>query len=82
MKELNNSVIVREIHNMSFEEMDNIITKIQQEKERRQKAEIIDLTNKIKNVLDSALDLGFIITIDNEFGTTEYTNETTIQLTR
>lgn len=82
MDEVKIPTTAREIRNMSFEEMDAIVAKFEQEKERRRETEIINVTNNIKDSLDRALELGFIITIESEFGTIEYTNEASIRVTR
>lgn len=54
----------REIRNMSFEEMDAIVAKFEHEKERRRKAEIANVTNKINDAIRAAYNLGFRVIIE------------------
>lgn len=49
---------------MSFEEMDAIVARFEREKERRRKAEITNVTNKINDAIREAQALGFCIIID------------------
>jgi len=64
MDELKIPTTAREIRNMSFEEMDAIVAKFEREKERRRKAEITNVTNKINDAIREAQALGFRIIID------------------
>lgn len=57
-------ITAREIRNMSFEEMDAIVAKFEHEKERRRKAEVTNVTNKIFDAIREAQVLGFRIIID------------------
>lgn len=64
MDEIKIPTTAREIRNMSFEEMDAIVAKFEQEKERRRKAEITNVTNKINDAIREAQTLGFRVIID------------------
>ena len=68
MDELKIPTTTREIRDMSFEEMDAIVAKFEREKERRRKAEIINVTNKINDAIREAQTLGFRIIIDISTG--------------
>lgn len=68
MNELKIPTTAHEIHNMSFEEMDAIVAKFEHEKERRRKAEITNVTNKINDAIREAQALGFRIIIDVSTG--------------
>lgn len=57
-------ITAREIRNMSFEEMDAIVAKFEHEKERRRKAEVTNVTNKIFDAIREAQVLGFRIIVD------------------
>lgn len=57
-------ITARDIRNMSFEEMDAIVAKFEKEKERRRKAEITNVTNKIFDAIREAQVLGFRVIID------------------
>ena len=82
MDELKIPTTAREIRNMSFEEMDAIVAKFEHEKERRRKAEITNVTNKINDAIREARDLGFTVIIENEVSKIEFDNMTSIQVTR
>ena len=85
MDEVKIPITAREIHNMSFEEMDAIVAKFEQEKERRRKAEIINVTNKINDAIREAQALGFRIVIDVSIGRgidIEYDDSISIRVTR
>lgn len=64
MNELKIPATAREIRDMSFEEMDALIAKFEHEKERRRKAEITNVTNKINDAIREAQALGFRVDID------------------
>lgn len=64
MDEVRIPITARDIRNMSFEEMDAIITKFEKEKERRREAEKTNVTNKIFDAIRDAQALGFRVTID------------------
>lgn len=64
MDEVRIPITARDIRNMSFEEMDAIITKFEQEKERRREAEKTNVTNKIFDAIRDAQALGFRVIID------------------
>lgn len=85
MDEVKIPITAREIHNMSFEEMDAIVAKFEQEKERRRKAEIINVTNKINDAIREAQALGFRIVIDVSTGRgidIEYDDNISIRVAR
>lgn len=85
MDELKIPTTVREIRNMSFEEMDAIVAKFEHEKERRRKAEIINVTNKINDAIREAQALGFRIIIDISTGRgidIEFDDTISIRVTR
>lgn len=85
MEELKIPTTAREIRNMSFEEMDAIVTKFEHEKERRRKAEIINVTNKINDAIREAQALGFRIIIDVSTGRgidIEFDDTISIRVTR
>lgn len=64
MDEVRIPITARDIRNMSFEEMDAIITKFEKEKERRREAEKTNVTNKIFDAIRDAQALGFRVIID------------------
>lgn len=75
----------REIRNMSFEEMDAIVAKFEHEKERRRKAEIANVTNKINDAIRAAYNLGFRVIIEFADGQEvyiDYSNSYIIRVTR
>lgn len=85
MDELKIPITARELRDMSFEEMDAIIAKFEREKERRRKAEIINVTNKINDAIREAQALGFRIIIDvsNDRGMdVEFNDNISIRVTR
>lgn len=85
MDELKIPITARELHNMSFEEMDAIIAKFEREKERRRQAEIINITNKINDAIREAQALGFRIIIDVSTGRgidIEFNDNISIRVTR
>jgi len=85
MDEVKIPTTAREIRNMSFEEMNAIVAKFEQEKERRRKAEIINVTNKINDAIREAQALGFRIVIDVSTGRgidIEYDDNISIRVTR
>jgi len=85
MDELKIPTTSREIRNMSFEEMDAIVAKFEHEKERRRKAEIINVTNKINDAIREAQALGFRIVIDISTGRgidIEFDDNISIRVTR
>lgn len=85
MDELKIPTTAREIRNMSFEEMDDLIAKFEHEKERRRKAEITNVVNKINDAIHEAQALGFRIIIDVAAGRgidIEYNDNVSIQVTR
>lgn len=86
MDEVKIPATVRELHNMSFEEMDAIVAKFEREKERRRKAEITNVTNKINDAIREAQALGFRIIIDdfsNGHGLDiEFNNNISVRVTR
>lgn len=85
MDEVKIPTTAREIRNMSFEEMDAIVAKFEQEKERRRKAEIINITNEIYDAIHKAQALGFRIIIDVSTGRgidIEYDDNISIRVTR
>ena len=85
MDELKIPITARELRNMSFEEMDTITAKFEREKERRRKAEIINVTNKINDAIREAQALGFRIIIDvsNDRGMDiEFNDNISIRVTR
>lgn len=82
MDELKIPTTAREIRNMSFEEMDAIVAKFEHEKERRRKAEITNITNKINDAIREAREFGFTVIIENEVSKIEFDNMTSIRVTR
>lgn len=85
MDELTIPTTAREIRNMSFEEMDAIVARFEREKERRRKAEIINVTNKINDAIREAQALGFRIIIDvaaSRGVDIEYDDNISIRVTR
>lgn len=86
MDEVKIPTTAREIRNMSFEEMDAIVAKFEQEKERRRKAEITNVTNKINDAIREAQALGFRIIIDVSNGRggidIEFDDNISIRVTR
>lgn len=64
MDEVRIPITARDIRNMSFEEMDAIITKFEREKERRREAEKTNVINKIFDAIRDAQALGFRVIID------------------
>lgn len=85
MDELTIPTTAREIRNMSFEEMDAIVARFEREKERRRKAEITNVTNKINDAIREAQALGFRIVIDISTGRgidIEYDDNISIRVTR
>ena len=64
MDEVKIPTTAREIRNMSFEEMDAIVARFEREKERRRKAEVTNVINKINDAIREAQALGFRIIID------------------
>lgn len=85
MDELTIPTTAREICNMSFEEMDAIVARFEREKERRRKAEIINVTNKINDAIREAQALGFRIIIDvaaSRGVDIEYNDNISIRVTR
>ena len=85
MDELKIPTTAREIRNMSFEEMDAIVAKFEREKERRRKAEIANVTNKISDAIRDANNLGFHVMIEFVDGQEVYIDDNDsyiIRLTR
>ena len=85
MDELTIPTTAREIRNMSFEEMDAIVARFEREKERRRKAEIANVTNKINDAIREAQALGFRIIIDvaaSRGVDIEYDDNISIRVTR
>lgn len=85
MDELTIPTTAREIRNMSFEEMDTIVARFEREKERRRKAEITNVTNKINDAIREAQALGFRIIIDvaaSRGVDIEYDDNISIRVTR
>ena len=85
MDEVKIPTTAREIHNMSFEEMDAMVAKFEREKERRRQAETINITNKINDAIREAQALGFRIVIDISTGRgidIEYDDNISIRVTR
>lgn len=85
MDELKIPITARELHNMSFEEMDAIIAKFEREKERRRQAEIINVTNKINDAIREAQALGFRVIIDVSTGRgidIEFNDNISVRVTR
>ena len=64
MDEVRIPITARDIRNMSFEEMDAIIEKFEQEKERRREAEKTNVANKIFDAIRDAQALGFCVVIN------------------
>lgn len=75
MNEVKIPTTAREIRDMSFEEMDAIIARFEREKERRRKAEITNVTNKINDAIRAAYDLGFRVVIEFDDGQEVYLDE-------
>lgn len=65
----------REIRDMSFEEMDAIVARFEREKERRRKAEITNVTNKIHDAIRDANNLGFRVIIEFADGQEVYIDD-------
>lgn len=85
MNEVKIPTNARELRNMSFEEMDAIVAKFEQEKERRRKAEVINVTNKINDAIHEAQALGFRVIIDVAVGRgvdIEFDDNISIRVTR
>lgn len=85
MDEVKIPTTAHEIRSMSFEEMDAIAAKFEREKERRRKAEITNVTNKINDAIREAQALGFRIIIDVSTGRgidIEFDDNISIRVTR
>lgn len=85
MDEVKIPTTAHEIRNMSFEEMNAIIARFEHEKERRRKAEITNVTNKINDAIREAQALGFRVIIDVAAGRgvdIEFNDEISIRVTR
>lgn len=86
MDEIKIPTNTRELRNISFQEMDAIIAKFEHEKERRRKAEITNITNKINDAIREAQTFGFRVDIDISNSargvTIEFDDDISIRVTR